>query len=609
MNLLNLSIGRFGHLLGKEEEDVHLDEHNRLQTRIFHHLVYLNQGGEDWMRGTIEVQDAFNQLIKVKEYRRVRSLDLTRVCRARSRPLADDCALEKLILWSAHRSTMGLNLDQALLCVTSLQVDIKKARDKLLKISKTCTSCNRRRALCERQDHLIRVTEKAPSDLALKPLLFPQAKSTHVIDVLGPIRLYSSFEGSKEVKIFLLVVVELPLKLVRLLPLKSYSSEDFLMCIETYRLQCLQSLEIVWSDLGSNFTRAQNRTTLDNQVEDDEEEGKQCKETLTRELQPGGLIRKKMEDSGIFVSVVSGDHKSVSSVEQVVAVSKEIFLSHLGDLHRPLTYFELSYLTALISSTIASRPLCQGQSGQIYTPQSLLSLMGRSAHPEDVMKLDFAKEGDESVTQRIVDMEEKLSQTKLQLSQIIVSCFVNPAFNNEVVRRETTKRHIEAVKVEPNDILFCKKLYAKTLSFTQALVRVKEIGVSNQVVLLQKVGKYKRQNFITRSLDNLFFIAKHNQKLIGAETWLPNFNMCEELKNLEVRRGYVKFEDVPAPVGWESNAWGEEGEIETEVRDLSPAVPEAGEDHQGGAEESGGATADFVTRKGRKTRKPVKYTE
>ena len=61
VELLNLSIGRFGHLLGKEEEDVHLDEHNRLQTRIFHHLVYLNQGGEDWMRGTIEVQDAFNQ--------------------------------------------------------------------------------------------------------------------------------------------------------------------------------------------------------------------------------------------------------------------------------------------------------------------------------------------------------------------------------------------------------------------------------------------------------------------------------------------------------------------------------------------------------------------
>ena len=73
------------------------------------------------MRGSIEVRDAFNQLIKVKEYRRVRSIDLTRVRRARSRPLADGCALEKLILWSAHRSAMGLNLDKALLCVTSLQ--------------------------------------------------------------------------------------------------------------------------------------------------------------------------------------------------------------------------------------------------------------------------------------------------------------------------------------------------------------------------------------------------------------------------------------------------------------------------------------------------------
>ena len=108
-------------------------------------------------------------------------------------------------------------------------------------------------------------------------------------------------------------------------------------------------------------------------------------------------------------------------------------------------------------------------------------------------------------------------------------------------------------------------------------------------------------------MDNLFFIAKHDQELIGAETWLPNFNICEELKNLEQRRGYVKFEDVPAPVGWESTTWGEGGEEETEVRDLPPVVPEDGEGHQGGAEESG--AADFVTRKGRKTRKPVRYTE
>ena len=145
------------------------------------------------MKGAIEVRDAFNRLIRVKEHRRVRSIDLTRICRARSRPLADGCALEKLILWSAHRSAMGLNLEKALLCLTSLQVNIKKARDKLLKISKICTSCNRRRALCGRQDHLIKVSEKAPSDIALKPFLFPQAKSTHVIDVLGPIRLHTSF--------------------------------------------------------------------------------------------------------------------------------------------------------------------------------------------------------------------------------------------------------------------------------------------------------------------------------------------------------------------------------------------------------------------------------
>ena len=151
--------------------------------------------------------------------------------------------------------------------------------------------------------------------------------------------------------------------------------------------------------------------------------------------------------------------------------------------------------------------------------------MGRAAHPEDAVQLNFSKEGDENVTERITNMEERLAQTKLELSYIIISCFVEPAYNNEVVRREKTKKHEQAVKVEQNDVLFCAKIYAKTLNFTQALVKVRELGASNQVALLQKVGGSRKQNFITRSLDTLHFIAKHDQQTIGAEAWLPNFNM------------------------------------------------------------------------------------
>ena len=122
------------------------------------------------------------------------------------------------------------------------------------------------------------------------------------------------------------------------------------------------------------------------------------------------------------------------------------------------------------------------------------------------------------------------------------------------------------------------------------------------------LGKHRKQSFVTRSLDNLYFIAKNNQRLIGAKTWLPTFNLCEELKNLEVRRGYVTFEDIPAPADWEAKTCGQEGEIGAEERDFSPE-PEAGEDHQGGVEEAGVPTKDFVTRGGRKTRAPVRYSE
>ena len=97
--------------------------------------------------------------------------------------LAEDSALEGMVLWAAHRSTLGLNLEQALLCVASLQIDIKKVRDKLQKISKLCPACNQRRALCGRKDQLIKISERAPTDLIFKPLLFPQAKSTHIIDL------------------------------------------------------------------------------------------------------------------------------------------------------------------------------------------------------------------------------------------------------------------------------------------------------------------------------------------------------------------------------------------------------------------------------------------
>ena len=198
--------------------------------------------------------------------------------------------------------------------------------------------------------------------------------------------------------------------------------------------------------------------------------------------------------------------------------------------------------------------------------------------------------------------------TKLQLSQVILACFIEPAYNRELVRSETTKKHEEDVEVEIGDVLFCKRLYSKTLNFAQSLVRVKDIGVSHQAVLLQKVGGHRKKNFVTRSLDNLYFIAKNNQRLIGAKPWLPTFNLCEELKNLEVRRGYVTFEDVPVPIGWEAKTCGQEGEIGAEEEDFSPE-PEVAEDHQGGAKEAGEPMKDFVTRGGRKTRAPVRYSE
>ena len=231
--------------------------------------------------------------------------------------------------------------------------------------------------------------------------------------------------------------------------------------------------------------------------------------------------------------------------------------------------------------------------------------MGRSAHPEDTMTLDFAKEGDEAVTQRIEGMEEKLVQTKFQLAQVILACFIEPAYNRELVRSETTKRHEEDVEVEIGDVLFCRRLYSKTLNFAQSLVRVRDIGVSHQAVLLQKVRGHKKTTFVTRSLDNLYFIAKSNQRLIGAKPWLPTFNLCEHLKSMEVRRGYVTFEDVPAPVGWEAKTCGQEGEIGAEEEVFSPE-PEVAEDHQ---EEVGEPMKDIVTRGGRKTRAPVRYSE
>ena len=109
-------------------------------------------------------------------------------------------------------------------------------------------------------------------------------------------------------------------------------------------------------------------------------------------------------------------------------------------------------------------------------------------------------------------------------------------------------------------------------------------------------------------MDTLHFIAKHDQQIIGAEAWLPNFNIHQELQNLQQRRGYVEFEDAPIPADWESTSWKEEGGKEkTRVKDLPPGTLEDEEDCQGETEESG--SADITTQRGRKTRKPLKYTE
>ena len=284
VELLNLPIGKFGHLLNKGEKEPHLAEYWSFQTRAFHHLAYLSQSGPDWTKDAAVIKDIFGQEVRVKEFRRVRSIDLTKVCRARARPIDDGCPFEEVILWASHRAAMGTNIEKSLLCLTALQVEVRKARDKLLKISKACTACNKRRALCNRQDNLIKLGEKGPSDLALKPFLFSQSRSTHVIDVLGPLRLASSFEGSQEVKIFALIIVELPLKLVRLLPLRSYSTEHFLIAMETNRNQYLQSLEVIWSDQGSNFKRAQNKSTLGEQDGVNDEEEEENRKALSKDL-------------------------------------------------------------------------------------------------------------------------------------------------------------------------------------------------------------------------------------------------------------------------------------------------------------------------------------
>ena len=475
----------------------------------------------------------------VLEGRRHRDYEERKLRRTRLRNIEEGSELEAILLREAHRASRGLNIAKAELSLVNLHVHIPNAKKKLQQVSHQCPACRRRRALTGRRDDKSRKEELGPSDYLLRSLRWRGARQTVVLDVYGPQRCQGLFEGGAVGKIYGLVLLQLPLKTCRIIPLRSYASEHFLLAMKTYICLQMAPMEVVIGDAASNFRRLQNASSgyINNEEDQDQKE----KIRLYKELETGDA-KERLAEAGVFIKIASGDHSVVSNVEKAVDCVKQLLHNCTHSLRSPLTFFELEYVWSMVSLCIASRPIHASANGRLYTAQSLLQLMGQSGLHLGDDKLDV-RLGDDEVTERLELMEDRMFELKSSVAEAMMSCVLYPSFLNIQTPEEVNKNRDSVEEAKLDNVYFCEEIFKKTCNFSASLLRLCRFGSSGQTALFQKPGPIRPGSYVTRNIADLYLIAKSDEnRTIGSEPWLPSWNLKRAFETHQDQRGYLSWE-------------------------------------------------------------------
>ena len=520
-----------------------------LSARAFQHLLSLSHSTK-WVRGFSHqsLRMHHSELLHILRGRRQRDFKQPGMYEVRLRPVQENTALERLLLWAAHRYSLGQGIHRALNGLNYLNVYLTQAEKKLTKISAECSSCCRRRAALGKTSDKIKVDRKGPTENLLLARRWLQGWTIVQSDLHGPIYLHFS-PGSPARKQYVICFLELPLKKLTSVLVASLSACDLLLALETYALQRGQACDIFYSDYGANYSRFHDQFS---ELEPLDEAEESRKSVAWRNMLKAHYNKEKTSTSAIRFS--QGRHEVLGPVEQCQYQIKRCL--HAFNIHRreePLTFQQWTFLLNCVAQIIATRPLLIDQ-GRIYSPTTILRLLGEAGRGEGQHGLTFHTQGARDVTRDLEAKQEEIKKLRCDIADVLLAHLVKKYFLDIQPRMlQLRTRGTESLCL--GDIFLCPRIFKETANVTASLLQLKQRGASHNHGLFKRTATHQGQrvNYVGRGFRELYFIAKGNCcSHLGDPNWraeeLPTFQLgtaCPQVDNQ--LQGFDTFAEAETP--------------------------------------------------------------
>ena len=617
VHLLRSRLGDYEDLVMESQKPISSSPETSTR-KVFHQLCTLYSTSQK-VKGMTQVRyhNLNGEGVMILEGRRQRGYHDRTVRIPRFRPIDPSSPFADILIKAAHHFSKGKNLNQAILGLLNLSVHISGQTQLLQRLQLECNSCRRRRAQQGRKNDTVKLTKLGPTDFMNRAMNWKTGQSSTIVDILGPLRAFSNYQDSEQIKIFAALFIQLPLKTVTILPLQSYSSAHLLQAIKTYVNLTLRPVQLWASDAGSNLSRfsTQNPGYEDCEVEET------LKVKTWRELATGERGRD-LKTLGVHVKICAKDHKVVSQVEQAIFSTKKVLYSFNKSTQSPLTFFDWMYLFSEVSACIASRPICSTAEGRLYSAVSILSAMEKAGSFMGEDQIYVHKTGKDKVSAQLDLMAQHMQELRETISDLLLVLMVKPSFLDIQVRREQIKIRDNENDVDIHDVFFDPHLYKKTNNVTGSLIRLHQWGKSRQIGVFQKVGRLKPSSFLTRPIDQLYLVAKHNTtKIFGSKEWIPTWGFMQHTESdRNCLAPYLTWEpqnEAKILHPSDPEVQNECGEEELDSGEYEEEEVENECELQGGTSELGLETSDeeeksteqfeATTRSGRVVKRPQRY--
>ena len=566
-----------------------IDKH---RIRALQHLLSVFRDSQN-MRGFTPIALPAKNMLTIKIQRGRRQRDFLKegegFLEVRMRVVQEGSLLERCLLWAAHRFSRGMSIHKAMLGLQYLNIAVRGAEKKLRQISASCGSCNRRRAAIGRDSDKIRDSRMGASDYLKLPGRWFKGVNTVLTDVHGPIYVHHG-PGHTATKSYVVCFLEQPLNNFVPIMAASLSAPDLLMAVDTYTCLRKTSCDLVYSDYGSAYSRLQNEySELDWDQGEEEMKDKAWFQMLT--AQQG---KTRMKRSGVYVRFAQGRHSAVSAVE--VAQFQIKCALHSFNHHRkkePLTYYQWQFVLQSAAQIISSRPVLISE-GRIFSPQTLLCLLGEAGGGIGESGLAYHTKGSRMVTRELLRKTSEMNELRFAIAEAFLTHFIKKSFLEVIDRKQLTRRRLSE-SVKTGAIFFCERLFKSCNSVTGSLLKLIKRGASGNHGLFKRVSTHQgeRQVYVGRGLNNLYYICDGDEEVtLKTEHTLPTYSLQSDRPSLEDGlKGYVTF----AP---------EEEEEEEEKEEKKGEEKDNHSKDRQENKEVDNATKEVITRAGRRIKKP-----